>query len=247
MMRFDDKAARAVRRLNDKLAAFHKIWDMFVEMCKSMYLVGTAVCIDEQLLPFRGRCAFRQYMPKKPSKYGIKIWMICAYATKYMMNVKVYLGKENNEVAHGLTSDVVCTLVQPISGQQGGRNVTTDNFFTSVDLSNRLKDRSLTPVGTMKQNKKEIPTEFKPAKQRPEYSSLFGFTKELALMSYVPRKNKSVVLLSSLCHDPAIFDDTGKPEIIEYYNNTKGAVDQMCTRYNVQPANRRWTMALVVY
>ena len=128
MTRFDNKATRAVRCLNDKLAAFRKIWNMFVEICKSMYLVGTAVCIDEQLLPFRGRCAFRQYMPKKPSKYGIKIWMMCDCATKYMMNSKVYLGRENNEVARGLASDVVCTLVQPISGQQGGRNVTTDNF-----------------------------------------------------------------------------------------------------------------------
>jgi len=54
---------------------------------------------------------------KKPSKYGIKIWMMCDCATKYMMSAKVYLGKENNEVARGLASDVVCTLVQPISGQ----------------------------------------------------------------------------------------------------------------------------------
>ena len=172
MMRFDDRATRAVRRFNDKLAAFCKIWNMFVEICKLMYLIGIAVYIDKQLLPFQGRCAFRQYMPEKPSKYGIKIWMMCDCATKYMMNAKVYLGKENNEVARKLASDVVCTLVQPISGQQGGRNVTTDNFFTSVDLSNRLKDRCLTLVGTMKQNKKEIPTEFKPVRQRPEYSSL---------------------------------------------------------------------------
>ena len=77
MMRFDDKATRAMRRWKDRLAAFRKISDMFVEICKSMYLVGSAVCIDEQLLTFRGRCAFRRYMPKKPSKYGIKIWMMC--------------------------------------------------------------------------------------------------------------------------------------------------------------------------
>ena len=73
MMRFDDKATRAGRHLHDKLAAFRKMWDKFVKICKLMYLVGTAVCIDEQLLPFGERCAFRQYMPKKPSKYGIKI------------------------------------------------------------------------------------------------------------------------------------------------------------------------------
>jgi len=55
-------------------------------------------------------------------------------------------------------SDVVCTLVQPISGQdRGGRNVTTDNFLTSVGLANQLKIKKLTLVGTMKQNKREIP------------------------------------------------------------------------------------------
>jgi hypothetical protein len=68
---------------------------MFIGLCKS-YLVGSAVCIDEKLLPVRGRCGFRQYMPKKPNKYRIKIWMMCDCATKYMMNVKMYLDKENN-------------------------------------------------------------------------------------------------------------------------------------------------------
>jgi len=72
-----------------------------------------------------------------------------------MMNAEVYLGKENNEFARGLTSDVVCTLVQPISGQdRGGQNVTTDNFFTSVELTNQLKNKKLTLVVTMKQNKR---------------------------------------------------------------------------------------------
>jgi len=61
-----------------------------------------------------------------------------------MMNAKVYLDRENIEVAHGLASDVICTLVQPISGQErGGRNATTDNFFTSVDLANQLKKQKI--------------------------------------------------------------------------------------------------------
>ena len=57
------------------------------------------------------------------------------------------------------------------------------------------------------------------------------------------KKNKSVVLLSSLHHDAAICEDTRKPD----YNKTKGAVgtlDQMCARYTVQRATRRWTMAM---
>jgi hypothetical protein len=103
VIRYDDKTTRTERRLEDKMAAFRGIWDMFIGLCKSLYLVGSAVCIDEQLLTFRGRSGFWQYMPKKPSKYGIKIWMMCDCATKYMMNAEVYLGKENNEVKRSLS------------------------------------------------------------------------------------------------------------------------------------------------
>ena len=177
-------------------------------------------------------------MLKKPSKYRMKIWIVCDCATK------VYLGKENIEVACGLTNDVVCRLVQPISGQdRGGRNVATDNFFTSVDLANQLKNKKLTVIGTMKQSKREIPQEFKPARQLDENSCTFGFTKDLTLVSCVPKKNKSVVLLSSLHHDSAICSESGKPEIIEFYNKTKCAVDmldQTCARYTVQRATGRW-------
>jgi len=94
---------------------------------------------------------------------------MCGCATKYMMNAKFYMGKENNKVAHGLASDVVSTLVEPVSDQdRGGRNLTRDNFFTSVGLENQVKNTKLTLVGTMKQNKREIPQEFKPASQRDE-------------------------------------------------------------------------------
>jgi hypothetical protein len=95
----------------------------------------------------------------------------------------------------------------------------------------------------MKQNKGEIPQKFKPARQRDENSSIFGFTKHLTLVSHVPKKNKSVVLLPSLHHDSAICGDSGKPQIIEFDNKTKGAVDmldQICARYSEQLADGQW-------
>jgi len=76
VIRFDDKATRTELRLEDKMAAFREIWDKFIGLCKSLYLVGSAFCINEQLLPLRGRSGFRQYLPTKTSKYGIKIWMM---------------------------------------------------------------------------------------------------------------------------------------------------------------------------
>lgn len=47
-------------------------------------------------------------------------------------------------------------------------------------------------------------------------------------------------------HDSSI-ENTGKPEIIEFYNSTKGGVDsldQKCTIYCTRRRTRRWPMAI---
>ena len=72
--RFDNKNTREERRATDKLAAIRDLWTMFVATLRKYYIPGTDVTVDEQLVPFRGRCPFRQYIPSKPAKYGIKVW-----------------------------------------------------------------------------------------------------------------------------------------------------------------------------
>ncbi|KAI3358342.1 hypothetical protein L3Q82_014779 [Scortum barcoo] len=75
-LRFDDKRTRDYRLQTDHMAAFRYIWDLFIVNCKQRFIPNDCVTIDEQLVPFRGRCKFLQYMPSKPAKYGIKIfWM----------------------------------------------------------------------------------------------------------------------------------------------------------------------------
>jgi len=46
VIRCDDKATRTDCRLEDKMAAFREIWDKFIGLCQSLYLVGSAVCVD---------------------------------------------------------------------------------------------------------------------------------------------------------------------------------------------------------
>jgi len=61
-----------------------------------------------------------------------------------------------------------------------------------------------------------------PAKKRPVYSSNFAYHCEATVYSYAPKKNRSVVLLSSM-HMMGEIDatETVKPEIINSYNKTK--------------------------
>jgi len=61
-MRFDDKATRQDREKNDSLAAFRDIWGMFVAQLPKLFIPCTDLCVDEQLVGFRGKCGFRQYI-----------------------------------------------------------------------------------------------------------------------------------------------------------------------------------------
>ena len=45
------------------------------------------------MVGFKGRLAWIQYMPKKPRKWGIKIWTLADAANGYVSNMKVYTGK----------------------------------------------------------------------------------------------------------------------------------------------------------
>lgn len=47
------------------------------------------------------------------------------------------------------------------------RNVTTDNWFSSMELLDVLEEKKLTYVGTLQKDKKEIPEEFLPEKTEP--------------------------------------------------------------------------------
>nr|CAH7763849.1 unnamed protein product [Callosobruchus chinensis] len=246
-LRFDDHTTRSTRVKNNPLAAFSDIFDIFFRNCKQAYSPGVNVTVDEMLVAFRGRCRFRMYMPNKPAKYGIKIQILADTKTHFAVNAEDYTGKNPTEDRTRFThpTHVVLRLVEPIVNTN--RNITGDNWYTSVELADALRSKGLTYVGTMKKNKRAIPPQFLPNRTRQTDSSLFGFTAQNTIVSYVPRRGKSVVLLSTMHHNASVDGSTKKPEIILYYNGTKGgvdALDEKCARYSTSRRTRRWPMVL---
>ncbi|XP_068203998.1 piggyBac transposable element-derived protein 4-like [Palaemon carinicauda] len=252
-LRFDDKDTRAQRQTTDKFAAIRVIWEIFIDNCGKMYVPSETVTVDEQLLAFHGNCPFRMYIPSKPAKYGIKLFLICDSKSKYMLRAIPYLGKEDTQpqargginVGHKITKE----LTEPYHNRN--RNVTTDNWFSSVPLvTDLLHNCGMTLVGTVKANKKEIPQEMKETRTRMVGSSAFLFVNDITLVSYCKdtsrTKKKLVYLLSSMHTQPTIMPN-GKPEIICFYNETKGGVDafdQMCAIYSVSRKTSRWPMSI---
>uniref|UniRef100_A0A2S2Q9N5 PiggyBac transposable element-derived protein 4 n=1 Tax=Sipha flava TaxID=143950 RepID=A0A2S2Q9N5_9HEMI len=196
-LRFDNINTRSERKKFDKLAPIRTIFDEFVDRCKLNYTVGEYCTIDEILEGFRGKCNFRQYIPNKPNKYGIKIFSLVDAHLFYTTNIEVYVGKQpngpyNQDIS---ASSIVKRMISPIS--KTGRNLSIDNRFTSVPLAvDLLQNHKITMVGTIRKNKREIPPIFLDTKKREVNSSKFGYSKECLLVSYVPKKNKNVLMLS---------------------------------------------------
>lgn len=90
-----------------------------------------------------------------------------------------------------------------------------------------MENNQLTLVGTLRKNKKEIPPVFIDTKGKAPGAIAFGFKNDFTLVYYVPKKSNVVVLLSSMHYDASVDKDAdsntyGKPEIILFYNSSKG-------------------------
>jgi hypothetical protein len=246
-LRFDCKDDRPQRRQRDKLAPIRSICDKIASKFRANYKGGADFCIDEQLLAFRGRCPFKVYMPAKPSKYGVKIWIAADVETSYCLNFQVYTGKEGRLPEVGQGTRVVVELSDFMNGS--GRNCTADNFFSSLTLSRTLLSRGMTFIGTIRKNKPFLPSAITNIQGRETLTSKFAFQKGCTLVSYIPKKGKNVILMSSLHEQNEIEEshDDKKPAIILEYNRTKGAVDNLdkiVRTYSVVRKSRRWPMAL---
>lgn len=121
----------------------------------------------------------------------------------------------------------------------------------------------LAVVGTVRSNKAFIPLSFKKSNRRQVHETLFGYSEEkYALCSYVPKKNKAVILLSTEHYTnniaPTISkeDEPGRPErpnilkkpnqIIDYNYNKAGVdtMDQMVSYYSCKRGTNRWPLAM---
>ncbi len=224
-LRFDDKRTRPARCRNDKLAAIRTIWDKWNPRLARLFNPNRDICVGEQLVQFKGRCSFRQYMPRKPAKYGIKVWVTCDVGTSYAWRMQVYTGKAADgraEVNQGMM--VVLEMTEGLKGN----TVTCDNFFTTYALAEELLKRKMTLVGTIRRNRPELPPRLLRIKEREVRSSLFAFTKTHTAVSYVPRRGRNVTLLSTKHREPAVSDgEKRKPVIICDYNRCKGGVDNL--------------------
>ena len=83
--------------------------------------------IDESMIRSKSSwCTFKQYMPAKPIKHGIKVFVLCDGASAFVYNFCVYQGAST-----GSTMEVVLDALITGNLVNSGRVLYTDNYYTS--------------------------------------------------------------------------------------------------------------------
>lgn len=245
-LRFDDKSTRAIRLKQDKLARIRHIWDTFVKNCRNSYSPSESLVIGDRLKSFQGKCSFIQHMSDKPANHGLKYISLVDAKTSFTCNVELYCGQqpEGPYRVKDDSSSIVHRLLQQVKDSHC--NVTCDDRYTTYSLAVALLKKNITFLGAMGKTHDQVPTCFLPSKQRPVGNSCFGFRDDATLVSYVPKRGKAIIVLSTRHRYAEINSHTNVPRIVEEYNAARGALDaveQTCTTYSVSKVTKRWPLA----
>ena len=195
--------------------------------------------MDEELVGYHGKIPGRTYMPSKPRKYGVKFFWLCEATTGFALKGMIYSGREFGSGPHrNLANDIVIKLCLVYFGT--GRDIYVDLYFTSRALVCNLLQQNLTLIGTIMANRREVSSQFKAAKGREVESTkaLYNHSNKILLLSYVPKRNKNVLMMSSSHSSISITDCHKKLTVMTDYNKHRGGVDTLdencCLRKRIQ-------------
>ena len=208
--------------------------DLLVAKWQANYVLHRELSVDEALVGYKGRIKFLQYMPSKPHKWGMKIWILAESKTGYVYNWNLYTGKMNRDPARGRTAThkLVVDLCEPVLDQ--GHHVYMDNFFVSPALFNELADRNTGACGTLRLNRTGVPESF----STHVVAKGETYTHREDKMLFVLWKDKRPVSLLTTIHNSSTFTNrirsrfaeghyrtVEKPRAIGLYSRYMGGVD----------------------
>lgn len=148
-----------------KLFKLKPVLDYLFAKFKSVYTPERNISIDESLMLWKGRLSWKQYIPIKRDRFGIKSFELCESSSGYVWNSVVYTGKGTNldYVEGDLVSEkVVLKLAEDLFNK--GYRIHMDNYYSSPALFSKLIKHQTDAVGTVRLTRKCMPDDLKKTK-----------------------------------------------------------------------------------
>lgn len=207
-LHFNDNAGAVARGAHgyDALYKLRPLVTHFNERFGSVPMRQRLV-VDEQMCGTKmGGNPTRQYMPKKPHKWGTKVFALCDDGG-FSYSFEIYSGAGDNVILEntpdlGAASNVVVRLSKKIPDNIN-HIVYFDNFYTSLGLLTYLRSRGIYSLGTVRENRVpniKLSTEAELTQRKAErgYSEEYvGTAYGIDISSVLWRDTKTVRLLST--------------------------------------------------
>ncbi|XP_066600736.1 piggyBac transposable element-derived protein 4-like [Prorops nasuta] len=144
---------------NDRLDKIRNIINILKTKFNQAFQPYQRLCIDESLLLYKGRLSFKQYIPSKRNRFGVKSFILSDCQTGFVLDLIVYAGSstmvhsENQDI--GKSGAIVEALIKPYLGK--GHTLYVDNWYSSPALFNFLHNNCTNACGTVRKRRKGMP------------------------------------------------------------------------------------------
>lgn len=245
---------------NNFLWKIQPIVDTVRQGCLKIARTADNYSIDEQMIPFCGRCEVKQYVPNKPRPVGLKNFVITTSAG-LMIDFEVYQGSRTPLARRdlGLGPAVVLRLAESVPKNS---HIFFDRYFTTVRLIQELREDQKFGTGTIMSNRLNLKWKKDSKMKRGEHQQFLAKNGRKRVYAVKWKDNKSVTLVSSKFGAlPTVevkrWDKKEKqrkeipcPSIVWNYNQKMGGVDildQMLEYYRTFIRTRKWTLKCILH
>jgi len=110
-----------------------RLFDLRSNKFCELYNPTEHLAADEVIVLYEGIVVFRQYIPKKHKRFGMKIYKLCN-SLGYTYDMGVYLSKQQQHATAQITAmhGMVLQVIRRV--ERLGHKILMDNYFTSPAL-----------------------------------------------------------------------------------------------------------------
>ncbi|XP_068086068.1 piggyBac transposable element-derived protein 3-like isoform X1 [Anabrus simplex] len=251
--------------VNSEEVSTNRLWkvqpiiDTVRKKCLAIPRESKSYSVDEQIIPFTGRCKLRQYVKNKPRPVGLNNFIITT-SSGLVVDFEIYQGTTTPlpERQLGLGPSIVLRLIQTLPP---GSYVYFDHFFTTVGLMDKLIELNLEGTGTIMVNRlKGVHFSHDSKLRQGDYEEFCRNDEKLVAVKW--RDSKCVTLLSTCSGAEPVanvkrwskkegkYNEVPCPFVVRCYNPCMGGVDicdQQMECYRTWIKTKKWTLKVSLH
>lgn len=247
---------------NDRLKKFQSILDRLNQQWQKFYTFSKFLTVDESLAAFKGRILFKQFIPSKRKRSGIKFFTKSNAVDGYVYEMIPYSGRDfiyDKQAGQG--PSVLTRLLKAHKRDKStsleNSHVSFDNFYSSMPIIKYCQDNNIDFTCTWNNHRKTLPKMLREMNLKLHEKRCFKIKDTNTRFLVFRDKKKRQTYLSSNYFDCRMVNYSNannkkktKPEMVYGYNKTRSGVDQIdCATsiYSTQRKVYKWWKACFFY